>query len=61
MDTSSIDWIHANGTHIVATIKITPGNNAYGADVDLAFDCFCESLRSTFHVSTQDTLCYRHH
>ncbi len=35
---SSIDWIHANGTRIVATIVITPGNNAYGADVDLAFD-----------------------
>jgi hypothetical protein len=55
----SIDWIHENGTHIVATILITPGNNAYGADVDLAFDSFCESLRSTFYVSTQNSLCYR--
>jgi hypothetical protein len=48
--TYSIDSIHRNGTRILANILITPGNNSCSADVDLAFDSFCEGILSTLLV-----------
>jgi hypothetical protein len=48
--TYSVDWFHRNGTHIVADFLITPGNNNCTADVDLAFDSFCDSIQSTLLV-----------
>ena len=48
--THTVDWIHMNGTRIVANILITPGNNNCPADVDLAFDSFCTSMQCTLLV-----------
>jgi hypothetical protein len=48
--THTVNWMHMNGTRIDANILVTPGNNNSPADVDLAFDSFCTSMRVTLLV-----------
>lgn len=42
-----VNWTHQNGTRIVADFLITPGDGTCPADVELAFDSFCESMATT--------------
>jgi len=42
-----VTWTHQNGTRIVADFLITPGDGTCPADVEEAFDRFCESMATT--------------
>jgi hypothetical protein len=49
-----VDSYHQNGTHIVADFLITPGYGTCPADVEEAFDRFCESMATTLLARQDD-------